>query len=152
MFTPDGLKPNPALVSAVQEFPVPTCLKELRRFLGLALYYRWFILSTAQPLHHLTSKDIPFVWTEAAASAFQELKERLTTSPVLAYPSFDQDFVLETDASISGLGAVLAQVQSDGKLHPITYASPSLSPPEKKLQRDRVGNPCSSLGNDYYLY
>ena len=104
VLTPDGLKPNPTLVSAVREFPVPTCLKELRRFLGLASYYRRFIprfASIAQPLHCLTRKDIPFEWTEAAASAFAELKERLTTSPVLAYPSFDRDFILETDASIS---------------------------------------------------
>ena len=134
ILTPDGLKPNPALVSAVQGFPVPMSLKELRRFFGLASYYRRFIprfASIAQPLHRLTCKDVSFVWTEAAASAFEELKEKLTTSPVLAYPSFDQDFVLETDASISGLGAVLAQVQSDSKLHPITYASRSLPPPEK---------------------
>ena len=63
VLTPDGLKPNPALVRAVQEFPVPMCLKELWRFLGLASYYRQFIpkfASIAQPLHHLTHKDIPF--------------------------------------------------------------------------------------------
>ena len=108
ILTPEGLKSNPALVSAVREFPVPTNLKELRRFLGLASYYHWFIsklASIAQPLHHLTCKDVPFVWTEAAASAFEELKQRLTTSPVLAYPSFDQDFVLETNAQ----SMVLAQ-------------------------------------------
>ena len=134
IITPDGLKPNPSLVSAVREFPVPTCLKELRRFLGLASYYRRFIpkfASVAQPLHHLTGKGVPFEMTEAAASAFEELKEKLTTSPVLAYPSFNQDFILETDASISGLGAVLAQIQSDSKPHPIAYASRSLSPSEK---------------------
>ena len=113
---------------------MPTCLKELRRFLGLASYYRRFIpkfASVAQPLHHLTGKGVPFEMTEAAASAFEELKEKLTTSPVLAYPSFNQDFILETDASISGLGAVLAQIQSDSKPHPIAYASRSLSPSEK---------------------
>ena len=123
ILTPDGLKPNPALISAVTGFLVPTNLKKLRRFLGLASYYCWFIprfASIAQPLHRLTCKDVSFVWTEAAASAFEELKEKLTTSPVLAYPSFDQDFVLETDASISGLGVVLVQVQSDSNLHLIT--------------------------------
>ena len=55
----------------------------------------------------------------------------MTTSPVLAYQSFDRDFVLETDASVSGLGAVLSQVQLDGRLHPIAYATWPLSPPEK---------------------
>ena len=158
VLTPDGLKPNPALVSAVREFPVPTCLKELRRFLGLASYYRRFIpkfASIAQSLHHLTCKDVPFIWTEAATSAFQELKERLTTSPVLAYPSFDQDLVLETDASISGLGAVLAQVQSDGKLHPIAYASRSLSPPEKNYsvtELETLAVVWAMSNFHYYLY
>jgi hypothetical protein len=64
----------PALVSAVREFSVPTCLKELRRFLGLASYYRRFIpkfVSIAQPLHHLTRT---FVWTEPAGSTFEELE------------------------------------------------------------------------------
>ena len=140
------------------DFPVPTCLKELRRFLGLASYYRRFIpqfASIAQPLHHLTRKDVPFVWTNAAASAFEELKEKLTTSPVLAYPSFDQEFVLETDASISGLGAVLAQVQSDGKLHPIAYASRSLSPPERNYgitELETLAVVWSMSHFHYYLY
>ena len=111
VFIPDGLKPNSTLASAVQALSVPTCLKEQRKFLGLASYYGQIIpkfASVAQTLHHLTCKDVPFEWTEPAASAFEELKEKLTTSPVLAYPSFDRDFVLETDAFINGLGAVLA--------------------------------------------
>ena len=126
ILSPDGLKPNPTLVRAVREFPTPTAVKELRRFLGLASYYRRFIpkfASIAQPLHQLTCKGAIFKWTEATARAFADLKEKLTTSPVLAYPTFDRDFVLETDASITGLGAVLSQVQGDGKLHPVAHAS-----------------------------
>ena len=59
------------------------------------------------------------------------LKERLATPPVLAYPAFDVDFTLETDASIQGLGAVLSQPQADGKLHPVAYASRALNKAEK---------------------
>ena len=62
--------------------------------------------------------------------AFRELKERLTTSPVFAYPNFSRDFVLETDASVQGIGAVLSQRQDDQRLHPIAYASRDLSPVE----------------------
>lgn len=87
--------------------------------------------SIAQPLHELTRKNSDFVWSEKCKSAFGELKSRLASPPILAYPSFDRDFVLETDASIQGLGAVLSQVQADGKLHPIAYASRGLSVSEK---------------------
>ena len=132
--TPGGLKPNVRLTSAVQDFPRPQNIHEVRRFLGMASYYRRFIphfARIAQPLHHLTSKDVPFAWSSEAESAFTALKAKLVTPPVLAYPRFGEDFTLETDASIQGLGAVLSQKQEDGKLHPIAYASRALSKPER---------------------
>ena len=134
VITPDGLKPNAKLVEAVQNYPRPTSLQDLRRFLGLTSYYRKFIAGfskVAQPLHHLTGKGVAFSWSEECEAAYQKLKTKLVSAPVLAYPSFDRDFVLETDASIKGLGAVLSQVQSDNQLHPIAFASRALSPPEK---------------------
>jgi hypothetical protein len=85
----------------------------------------------AQPLHALTRKGVEFLWTEACHSAFETLKQKLTQVPVLAYPTFDKPFTLETDASILGLGAVLAQEQEDRRLHPVAYASRALSPPER---------------------
>ena len=74
---------------------------------------------------------LKFRWSEECQAAFDKLKELLITSPILAYPNFQQDFVLETDASHQGLGAVLSQVQSDGRSHPIAYASRGLTPAEK---------------------
>ena len=130
-----GLKTNPRLVEAVERFPVPRSVKDTRSFLGLSSYYRKFIpnfAKTANPLHHLTRKGVCFQWTPECQAAFIELKWRLTTSPVLAYPDFSRGFDLETDASIQGIGAVLAQQQKDEKLHPIAYASRALSNVEKR--------------------
>ena len=85
----------------------------------------------ARPLHQLTQKGVEFLWTGQCEGAFLSLKRKLTEAPVLAYPSLSQPFVLETDASGDGLGAVLSQVQSDGLRHPIAYASRGLSKAER---------------------
>ena len=77
----------------------------------------------------LTRKDAPFNWIPACELAFRQLKQYLTSAPVLAFPQFDRGFLLETDASGLGLGAVLAQKQ-DGLVRPITYASRTLHPHE----------------------
>ena len=134
IITPSGLKPNDDKVEAVKNYPVPKDIKELRQFLGLASYYRRFIhqfAKVAKPLHSLTCKDAKFTWTTECQVAFDDLKSRLTHAPVLAYPDFDKNFVLETDASIRGLGAILSQYQEDGQIHPIAFASRGLSPAEK---------------------
>ncbi len=134
VLTPDGVKTNPKLVQAVREFPQPQNVREVRRFQGLSSYYRRFIpqfAAIAQPLHRLTRKNVEFRWTEECQEAFDTLKEKLIAAPVLAYPSFDKPFVLETDASIKGLGAVLSQPQEDGLTHPVAYASRSLSQSER---------------------
>ena len=130
----DGLKTNPQLVEAVRSFPVPQTVQDTRRFLGLSSYYRKFIpkfSKIARPLHYLTHKDARFEWSLECDKAFEELKQKLTTAPVLAYPDFQREFVLETDASIQGIGAVLGQYQDDKTLHPIAYASRALSAAEK---------------------
>ena len=75
----------------------------------------------------VTKQGASFVWTTLCQEAFDTLKDRLVSSPVLAYPCFTKPFVLHTDASGVGLGAVLEQEQDDGKLHPISYASRTLS-------------------------
>ena len=124
LITPEGIKPNPERTEAVALFPTPQSVKEVRQFLGLASYYRRFVggfAKLAQPLHSLTCKGARFVWTTECAGAFQALKDALVEPPVLMYPDFDKSFVLETDASARGLGAVLSQ-EEDGRLHPVAYA------------------------------
>ena len=121
LITPQGLKPNPKLVEAVRGFPAPQNLKQLRQLLGLSSYYCRFIpeyAKVAQPLHRLT-KDTAFEWDATCQEVFETLKSKLTEAPVLAYPSFEKDFALETYASIQGIGAILSQQQSDGRLHPV---------------------------------
>ena len=129
-----GISADPKKVKAVQDFPTPLDLKSLRSFLGLASYCRRFIpcfSSIGQPLHALTKKDAPFVWTGSCEEAFNQLKNLLTTAPILVYPDFEKEFFLETDASGSGLGAVLTQVQEDGLHRPIAYASRTLQDHER---------------------
>ena len=134
LVTPAGLKPTMLHVRAVEGFPVPTSQKELLQFLELASYYRRFIpqfAKIAHPLHCLTRKDAPFHWSSECQAAFEALKSRLISALVLAYPDFSKDFVLETDASYVELGAILSQLQVDGKFHPLSYASRTLSPPRR---------------------
>lgn len=124
-----GIAPNPDKVRAVQDFPVPTSVKGVRQFLGLASYYRRFMpgfAKIAAPLHALTRETVPFFWSMACQRAFLQLKDLLVSPPVLAFPNFDKSFVMHTDASIEGLGAVLEQEQEDG-LWPM-LAGPSVKP------------------------
>ena len=129
VITKDGIETDPEKVEAIQSYPVPTDIKSLRSFLGLASYYRRFVpgfSKVAEPLHALTKKDTLFIWGPDCQLSFEKLKQLLMTSLVLAFPDFSQRFILETDASGAGLGAVLAQEQSDGTTRPVAYASWSL--------------------------
>ena len=124
--TAKGIQADPLKLEAMRAYPVPTDVKSLQSFIGLASYYRRFVpgfAKVAAPLHALTKKDPPFVWGLECQTAFEDL---LTNSPVLAFPDFTRGFILETDASGTGLGAVLAQEQIDGSVRPIAYASRSL--------------------------
>ena len=135
LITPSGILPNPGRTDAVRIYPTPQSVKEVRQFLGLASYYRRFVegfASIAQPLHNLTRKGALFSWDAECEGAFKTLKEKLVEPPVLAYPDFSKSFVLETDASARGLGAILSQEQEDNRLHPVAYASRALSPQEKR--------------------
>ena len=129
-----GISGDPQKITAVKEFPRPVDLKSLRAFLGLTSYYRRFVprfSAVAQPLYNLTKKDALFEWTVECEEAFQRLKDLLTKAPVLAYPQFGQRFLLETDASGVGLGAVLSQQQPDKTIRPIAFASRTLQQHER---------------------
>ena len=134
VLTPQGLQPNPRQVAAMKGFPVSQNISELHQFLGQASYYRRFIAQFAKvtlPLHQLTRKEAKWNWTKKYQNPFDLLKGKLLSSPVLTYPNFNHDFVLETNASVKGLGAILSQSKSDDKLHPIAYVSRVLSNAER---------------------
>ncbi|WVZ63577.1 hypothetical protein U9M48_013200 [Paspalum notatum var. saurae] len=116
-----GIMVDPSKISSVMDWKVPEVMKEVCGFLGLAGYYRRFIESfskIAKPMTSLLEKGVPFIWTKERQAAFDELKKRLTTAPVLTLPDLTKSFTMYCDASKEGLGCVLMQ---EGKV--IAYAS-----------------------------
>ena len=138
--TEEGLLPDPSLLAAIRDIPLPKTATEVRSFLGLAGYYRRYVngfAAIAAPLHALTRKDAVFHWSEDCQNAFDQLKTRLTTSPITAFPDFSQEFRLYTDASTAGLGAILAQVR-EGKERIICCASRALNKAEKSYPATKL--------------
>ena len=134
--TKQGIKPDPLKTDKIRNYPAPVSVTQVRQFLGLASYYRRFVQGfsgIASPLHLLLKRDAVFQWTTECQNAFNQLKDSLVNAPVLAYPQFQSShpFILETDASAKGLGAVLAQQQEDGQVHPIAFTSRSLTASER---------------------
>ncbi|GFS87289.1 retrovirus-related Pol polyprotein from transposon 297 [Trichonephila clavipes] len=124
---------GPRKVSAVKNWKRPENLRELRSFLGLCTYYRKFVKgfsNIARPLHKLTESKQKFQWTKECEDSFLQLKEALTSSPILIYPQPDKPFILDTDASNESVGAVLSQ-EIDGHERVVAYWSKCLSKPER---------------------
>lgn len=131
MISGEGVATEAAKIQAVQQWPAPTNLKQLRGFLGLTGYYRKFIQNygiISRPLTDLLKKNVPYCWTPQAETAFQQLKSALIQAPVLAMPNFSKQFMLETDASDLGFGAILIQ---EG--HPVAYLSKAVSGKNRSL-------------------
>ena len=138
--TEEDLLPDSSLLAAIREIPPPKMPTEVRSFLGLAGYYRRYVkgfAAIAAPLHALTRKDAVFHWSEDCQAAFDQLKTMLTTSPITAFPDFNQAFRLYTNASTAGLGAILAQVQ-DGKECITCCASRALNQAEKSYPATKL--------------
>ena len=151
----EGIRTDPEKISRVRDWVRPTNRKEVLQFLGFAGYYRRYVKgysSMAAPLYRLTSGDPrkkkrgaqkspgpgqPFLWTTECEVVFQLLKEKLVDAPVLGYPDYSLPFLLQTDASGEGLGAVLAQIQG-GMERVIAYASRGLSPPETRYPAHKL--------------
>jgi hypothetical protein len=129
-----GIAVDPGMVRDVLNWEPPTTVSEIRSFLGLAGYYRRFIegfSKIVKPLTSLLEKEKKFIWLEAWQNSFDELRKRLTTTPVLAMPDIHKSFDTYYDASKQGLGCVLMQ---EG--HVISYASRQLRKHEQNYPTD----------------
>lgn len=120
-----NVKPQERNVHAILDWPRPVNKRQVKSLLGLAGYYRRFVANfatLAAPLTDLTKARGPVMvrWTETEETAFAQLKEALTTRPVLITPDFRKPMTEQTDACDTGVGAVLAQEQG-GEEHPIIY-------------------------------
>ncbi|KAI2668864.1 Transposon Tf2-6 polyprotein [Labeo rohita] len=142
IISPEGVAMDEHKVNSVLNWPRPTTLKELQRFLGFSNFYRHFIRnfsSVAAPLTTMVKKGAScLTWSQSAIQAFDELRRRFTTAPILHHPDPDRPFIVEVDASSTGVGAVLSQRQGEpAKMFPCAFYSHKLSPAERNYD---VGN------------
>ncbi|CAC5420078.1 unnamed protein product [Mytilus coruscus] len=152
-----GISPDPSKIDAVQDWLTPKNVKEVRAFLGTCSCLRKFIQDfskKAKPLHRLIEKNTIFKWTQYCEAAFHTLKEVLTMNPILVYPSPEKEFILDTDASGTGMGAFLSQID-DNKEHVIAYYSKSFSKAERQYcvtRRELLAIVMAVKYFHYYLY
>ena len=143
----DGIATDPRKIEAIRNWPRPKTVTDVRSFTGFTNYYRKFIkgyAKIARPLHELTSgdnakrKNQKVDWNIRCNDSFEALKSICSDCPVLAYADYAKPFVLHTDASTTGLGAVLYQKQEDGKERVIAYASRTLNKSERNYDAHKL--------------
>ncbi|GET52315.1 DDE-type integrase/transposase/recombinase [Rhizophagus irregularis DAOM 181602=DAOM 197198] len=131
----DGLKPDNKKIEKIKNLKLPKNIKQIREINGLCSYYRKFVkgyLKIVKPIMELTRKNVPFVWTDKQQKALEELKKKLINYPILQHLNFEKEFILITDASGEGLGAILEQLDENNREIVISYASRSLVNAEKR--------------------
>ena len=124
---------DPAKIAGIANWPTPTTVKQVRSFLGFCNFYRPFIYQfshIARPLNELSRKDTPWTWGGRQQEAFETLRKRITSEPVLKQPQLEQQFEVEVDTSGYAIGAVLMQRDERGKRHPVAYFSSTLNEAE----------------------
>jgi len=139
VFSEAGIAMQEEKIAAVRDWPPCRNLTEVRAFIGTCGYYRRFVKDfslIASPLYGLMKKGVDFVWTRKCQEAFEELKQRLISGPILALPVNEGTYILDTDASDIGLGAVLSQQQAQEE-KVIAYASRTMGKAEQKYETTR---------------
>jgi predicted aspartyl protease len=119
-----GIRVDPEKVAAIRAWEAPRTVKGVRGFVGFANYYREFIpdfSNIANPLTALTKKDVPFNWSKPCEEAFETLKERLISAPLLAHWDPEKETIVEADSSGYAVGGCLSQYDKEGKLHSVVY-------------------------------
>uniref|UniRef100_A0A0W0G0M3 Reverse transcriptase/retrotransposon-derived protein RNase H-like domain-containing protein n=1 Tax=Moniliophthora roreri TaxID=221103 RepID=A0A0W0G0M3_MONRR len=133
----DYIAMDPVKLVGIAEWEPPKTIKGVRAFLGFGNFYRKFIgkyTQLARPLHNLTWKSQKFKWTMTCQIAFDLLKQKFLSEPILLMLDTDKPFIIEADASKWVTGAVLHQQGSDGEWHPCGYLSKSFSPMEQNYE------------------
>ena len=134
-FSKNGIEVNPSKIEAVKTYPVPKTQKQLKAFLGLTNYYRRFVKDYAKisaPLNRLLKKDTEYNWTSECDQAFNFLKEKLMSSPILAFADTQKPFFISVDASGTALGFILSQKDAEGREVVISYGGRALRGTELK--------------------
>ena len=129
-----GIEMDPIKLKGLADWPTPTTVTEVHSFLGFGNFYKPFIQNyakIARPLHDLTKKNVPFVWTALEDNAFRSLKSCFASRPVLASIDYSRPFMIQTDASAFAISATLTQPDEDDVHHPVAFLSASLSPAER---------------------
>lgn len=124
------IKADPDRVKAIIEYPIPKTVRQIRSFLGMAGWYQRYIANfsaIAAPITDLMKANQKFLWTPEAQSAFETLKNSLTSAPLLTHPDFTRPFIIQCDASITGVGSVLFQLDEEGHERPIAFMSKKLN-------------------------
>jgi hypothetical protein len=137
IISPGQMRMDPVKTAAILKWPIPTCKKELQRFLGFLNFYRCFIPSfslVARPLHKLTGKT-EFVWSEEQQSSFDQLKHLVSIEPILAMYKLEGKMKIHSDASQYAVGAILFQFQND-QWKTLAYFSQSLSDAERNYNTE----------------
>jgi hypothetical protein len=134
----EGLKKSPDKIKAIVQAPVPKTVNQLQSFLGLVNYYRCFVpgaSSILTPLYDLLKKGAKWRWSKAENDAFLDIKGKLTSDQILTHFNQHAKIILTVDASPSGLGAILSQIDSDQQEKPVAFASRTLNSAEKKYSQ-----------------
>ena len=133
----DGVRMEKEKVQGVIEWPVPRSVKDVQKFLGLTNYYGWFVkdfAKIAKPLYKMTRKETKWNWEERQQKAFEELKKRFMTEPVLVTPDLDKEMRVKTDVLDFATGRMLSMKCEDKRWRPVTYISKSLNEAEKNYE------------------
>jgi len=129
----EGVKMAQEKVQAVLDWKTPASLTEVQLFLGFANFYQRFIqdyFRVARPLTELTKKTEKWAWNQQVEGAFQELKKRFTTAPILSHFDAQKPVIIETDASDFAIGAILSQWNNEERLHPVAFHYGKFQPAE----------------------
>lgn len=136
VITPEGIRMNDEKVEAIRAIPPPKNIRQLRRFLGICQYQSKFLVNYARetaPLRELLKKNHRWKWGDDQAQAFERTKELMSQAVLLEFPNENLPFIIQTDASSIGIGAILLQRDTDGNTHLLATAGRGMSKTESKM-------------------